>query len=997
MRINFKHFLSLLFALYVQIAVAQEITVSGVVTDQAGIPIPGANVLVKGTKSSTQTDFSGNFAIKASSNDVLVVSFVGMSTVEVKASAKVTVKLKDASNLLENVVVVGYGTQSKKKSTDAIARVTAKDIQQIPVSNVQNALVGKLAGVQITQTNGKVEGGVSVRVRGAASISAGKEPLYVLDGIPLITTNESNNGAPTNPLLTLSTNEIESIDVLKDASSAAIYGARGANGVVIITTKKGKEGKGTFSINLSQGVSEATHKRKWLNAAQYVELFTEASINGTGDASEAESYFDAYAAGTDWRNLEVNTDWQDLAFRNGYSTDADFSVSGGDAKTKYFFSGAYNNTSGIIVNNDLERVTARTNISHKLTDRFTAGMNLSFSRSQINRVQDDNSFTTPLQMVAQSPLAPARLADGSPNQNTEYTNYFQAADNSFYKTIVRRVIGKVYGEFKILSFLKANSDFSYDLMSQTEDAWYGKNYPGIGTDGEVFASSVNNETYITSNYLTFDKTFAEKHDVNIVAGMEFNKFNRRYQDVTSIYFPNDTFTTIDGGAEVNAGSGNETDYTFVSQFGRLSYSFANKYLVKASIRRDGSSRFGVNNRFGIFPAVSAGWVVSEENFLKDNSILSYLKLKGSWGKLGNAELGNFASRQFYGPNSYNLKSGLTFTQAGNPNLTWEKSSQIDFGAEVGFLNRINLEFDYYKKATDGLLFSVPLSLSSGATSINQNIGEIESKGVEFVLNTKNIDTQDFKWSTNFNLTTNKTKVISLPNNGKDIIGTYTINRVGENVSSFYLKEYAGVDPANGDALYYDGSITINADGSTTRNTTNDYAAAPRVIAGNPFPTLMAGLTNTINYKGLDFSFTFQGEWGASIYNSAGIYQSVSGDYLDNQTVDQLNRWRNPGDITNVPQARLYGGNGTGHSTRFLDKADFVRLRNLTIGFTLPSSVVKDLGMSSVRFYGTGVNLLTFTNYSGYDPEARRDDSGIGEEFYSAPPARTIALGVNINF
>ncbi|MGL3000612.1 SusC/RagA family TonB-linked outer membrane protein [Flavobacterium sp. RSSB_23] len=997
MRINFKHFLSLLFALFVQIAIAQEITVSGVVTDQAGIPIPGANVLVKGTKSSTQTDFSGNFAIKASSNDVLVVSFVGMSTVEVKASGRVAVKLKDASNLLENVVVVGYGTQSKKKSTDAIARVTAKDIQQIPVSNVQNALVGKLAGVQITQTNGKVEGGVSVRVRGSASISAGKEPLYVLDGIPLITTNESNNGAPTNPLLTLSTNEIESIDVLKDASSAAIYGARGANGVVIITTKKGKEGKGTFSINLSQGVSEATHKRKWLNAAQYVELFTEASINGTGDAAEAESYFDAYAAGTDWRNLEVDTDWQDLAFRNGFSTDADFSVSGGDAKTKYFFSGAYNNTSGIIVNNDLERVTARTNISHKLTDRFTAGMNLSFSRSQINRVQDDNSFTTPLQMVAQSPLAPARLADGSPNQNTEYINYFQAADNSFYKTIVRRVIGKVYGEFKILSFLKANSDFSYDLMSQTEDAWYGKNYPGIGTDGEVFASSVNNETYITSNYLTFDKTFAEKHDVNIVAGMEFNKFNRRYQDVTSIYFPNDTFTTIDGGAEVNAGSGNETDYTFVSQFGRLSYSFANKYLVKASIRRDGSSRFGVNNRFGIFPAVSAGWVVSEENFLKDNSILSYLKLKGSWGKLGNAELGNFASRQFYGPNSYNLKSGLTFNQAGNPDLTWEKSSQIDFGAEVGFLNRINLEADYYKKTTDGLLFSVPLSLSSGATSINQNIGEIESKGIEFVLNTKNIDTENFKWSTNFNVTTNKTKVLSLPNGNKDIVGAFTINRVGDNVSSFYLKEYAGVDPANGDALYYDGTLTVNTDGTVERNTTNDYAAAPRVIAGNPFPTLMAGLTNTINYKGLDFSFTFQGEWGASIYNSAGIFQSVSGDYLDNQTVDQLNRWRNPGDITNVPQARLYGSNGTGHSTRFLDKADFVRLRNLTIGFTLPSSVVKDLGMSSVRFYGTGVNLLTFTNYSGYDPEARRDDSGIGEEFYSAPPARTIALGVNINF
>ena len=311
------------------------------------------------------------------------------------------------------------------------------------------------------------------------------------------------------------------------------------------------------------------------------------------------------------------------------------------------------------------------------------------------------------------------------------------------------------------------------------------------------------------------------------------------------------------------------------------------------------------------------------------------------------------------------------------------------------LNRISVEADYYKKNTNGLLFKVPLSISSGASTINQNIGEVQSSGVEFTLNTKNIDSDNLKWNTSFNITTNESKVVSMPNNNKDIVTTFTINRVGENISSFYLVEYAGVDSANGDALFVKN--TPNTDGSLDKSTTNDYSEAKRVVSGNPFPTLMAGLTNTMNYKGIDFSFTFQGEWGASIYNSAGKYQSVSADYFDNQTTDQLKRWQKPGDITNVPQARLYGSNGTGESTRFLDKTDFVRLRNLTIGYSLSGNAIKELGMSSVRLYATGVNLLTFTNYNGYDPEARRDDTGIGEEFYSTPPARTIALGVNINF
>ncbi|CAN1484893.1 OMP_RagA_SusC, TonB-linked outer membrane protein, SusC/RagA family [Flavobacteriaceae bacterium] len=995
MKINFKYFFGLLFVLFVQIASAQEIKVTGKVTDQAGMPIPGANVLIKGTKSSVETGFDGEFSIDAKKGDNLIVTFIGMRTTEVAASSTVNVKMANATNELETVLVIGYGTTSKKRSTDAVAKVTSKDIQQIPVATVQNALVGKLAGVQITQTNGKVEGGMQVRVRGAASISAGKEPLYVLDGIPLVTTNESSNGAPTNPLVTLSPNEIESIDVLKDASSAAIYGARGANGVVIITTKKGKLGKGAFALNFSQGVSSPTNKREWLNSAQYVELFTEASINSNGDAQEAEDTFDYLAQGTDWRNGEVDSDWQDEAFQNGLTTDADFSVSGADDKTKYFFAGAYNKTVGIITSNELQRVTARTNLSHQVTDKLNLGMNIGFSRSEIQRVQDDRSFVTPLQAVAQSPLSPIRLADGTGNPETLYDNFILALDNSFWKTIMRRVTGKVFGEYKIIPSLKFTTDFAYDLLSQTEDSWNGANYPNMATNGEVFASSVNNETYIWSNYFTYDKTFAEKHTINAVAGMEFNEFNRRYQDANSLYFPNDNFQTVDGGAEVNDGSGSETDYAFSSLFGRVSYSYENKYLLKASIRRDGSSRFGENNRFGTFPSFSAGWIMSEESFLKENNILSFLKLKGSWGQLGNAEIGNFASRQLYGPNSYNLKTGLSFTQAGNPNLTWEKSSQVDLGFEVGFLNRFSLDFDYYKKTTDGLLFSVPLALSSGTSNINKNVGVLESSGLEFTFNTVNIDNGKLKWTTNFNIITNETIVKELPNNNTDLIGAFTINRVGENASAFYLKEYAGVDSTNGDALYY--LNTIKADGTLDKTTTNSYAAAQRIVTSNPFPELMAGLTNTMNFNGFDFSFTFQGEWGASIYNSAGRFMSVNAFDFDNQTLDQMNRWQKPGDITNVPQARLGINNGAGESTRFLQKADFIRLRNLTFGYSLPKTTLNSMGMSNVRFYISGVNLLTFTDYDGFDPEARRDDAGIGEEFYSAPPAKTVALGVNLNF
>ncbi|SMC61715.1 SusC/RagA family TonB-linked outer membrane protein [Cellulophaga tyrosinoxydans] len=1011
MKTKLHVFLKVLILLLLQVTFGQEKTISGSVNDQQGLPLPGVNVLIKGSTSGTQTDFDGNYSIRAKSGDILVFSYLGQKTVEqvVGSQNTINVQLEEDASQLEEVIVVGYGTQSKRTLTDNISKLTSDDISEVPNPNLQNALVAKAAGVQVTQTNGKVEGGINIRVRGAASVSGGTQPLYVLDGIPLIDPTggrtDIGNGAPTNPLLTLSANEIESIDILKDASSAAIYGARGANGVVLITTKRGKQGKAKFSLNVSQGFSEPTNTRKWLNSAQYIELFTEAGRNSPfftpeeGQA-EAEATFDFLAGDTDWRSGEVDTNWSDIAFQNGYQSDADFSMSGADAKTAYFFSGAYNNTTGIIRGNELERANARVNLSHQLTTKFKAGMNMSFSRTEIDRIANDNAFSTPLQAIAQSPLSPARLDDGTPNPGTLYGNFLLDAENAFFKTIIRRTVGKAYGEYKFLPSLSLNSDFSYDLFSQTEDNFRGQNALFQSTNGEAFASDLGSESYTFSNYATFDKLFNDRHNINVVAGTEFIKYNRRITSVTSQQFPSDDLSTVSGGAEVTAGTGVNLKSSFLSYFARATYDLDGKYLLKASIRRDGSSRFGSNVRFGTFPAFSGGWIISEEDFLKSSETLSFLKLRASWGKLGNADIGgDYPSLFLFSGVSYNQRPGLAPAQPGNSNLTWEQSEQSDFGVEFGFLdNRISGELDYYKKDTKDLLFSVPLVPSSGASSINQNIGTLAGQGIEFVLNTKNIQTDNFSWSTNFNISKNTNELKSLPNENADIVTGRHINRVGESVAAFYLREYAGVDPANGDALYY--LNTENPDGSINRDTTNDPDEAQRVVAGNPFPELTAGLTNTLLFDNFDFTFTFQGEWGASIYNGGGIYQSVNADYFDNQSIDQLNRWQQPGDITNIPQARLYAGNGTAHSTRFLGDADFIRLRNISLGYSLPNTVIDKMGLSKLRVYLTAINLLTITNYPFEDPEARSDVDGQntpGETFYSSPPAKTVTVGVNINF
>lgn len=988
---------------------AQEKTISGSITDQDNVPLPGVNILVKETTRGTQSDFDGNYAISASEGDILIFSFLGQRTIErtIGASTVINVQMQEDASQLEEVVVVGFGTQSKRLLTDNVAKIDSDQIGGIATPSLQSSLVAKAPGVQITQINGKLEGGVKVIIRGLSSVSASQEPLYVIDGIEMNNNNISSIGANLNPLLALNPNDIASIDILKDASATAIFGAKGTNGVVLITTKRGKEGKSTISVDISSSYGEPTNKRDWLNSAQYIELLKESALNSGFFADEAESddwvdnRLQRYQGDQDYRDLD--TDWQEEAFQNSFIRDANISFAGGNERTKSFLSASYNDSEGIVRGNSLERISLRSNIDHKMNDWLDIGFNLGYSSTVIDRISGDNSFTTPLQAIAQVPTSPVTFTNGDLNGNTLYANFLLQDKHSFRLTKRRRLLSKFFAELKLHQSLRFKSELGYDYLNQTVDRNTGRLAPFQSTNGQSFASDDGTEIISTNNYLTYDKLFGDASNFNFVLGANYTRFKNRATSVTGDGFPTDNFRSISSAATISAGTGTFSNWAQISYFARATYDYKNRYILKASIRQDGSSRFGSNNRFGYFPAGSLGWIVSEENFLQDSNVLSLLKFRASWGINGNTPISNFPSLGLYGGTNYNGQSGLEFTQGENPDLKWEETEQTNFGLDFGFANnRISGEIDYYVKKTKDLLFftRVPFEAQIPSARVLQNIGNLENNGFEFVLNTTNILTENVTWKTSFNFATNTNEITSLPNAEDQITGR-NILREGEAINSFYMVEYAGVNVDTGDAEYV--LNTENADGTLNKGVTNDFSLAERVVVGNPNPDIIGGFSSTLNYKTIDFSFTFQGQWGAQLYNNAGQYQETGfGNGLDNQ--DEYvynNRWQNPGDVTDVPQARLFTNNGHSTSTRYLQDADFIRLRNLTLGYSLPNQTLERLGMSRVRIYVSGLNLLTFTDYRGYDPESSNDDgntnTNVGSTFYSSPPARVYTMGVNLSF
>jgi TonB-linked SusC/RagA family outer membrane protein len=1017
---------ALTFLLFAGIAVAQNKAVTGKVTDENGAPVVGVSVLVKGEKTGVNTDATGSFSIPNAQGKTLIFSAVGYeSTQAVSKGASLQISMKTDTKSLSEVVVTGFGgSQIKRELTGNIARVKGKDIEFMPTPSVDAALQGKAAGVFVNAQSGKLGQAVTVRVRGNSSISANSQPLYVLDGVPITSQDQSTYGGDMNPLTDLNQNDIESIEVLKDASAGAIYGSRAANGVVLITTKRGKAGKTNVTFNLQSGYSEATKRLPMLNSEQYAELILEAAKYSDdregipyNDPFSYTNYvkndvMDYYSYGEWSKDPTKSYDWQDAVFTKGPYRQADLQIRGGTDRTKFFSSFQHLDQTGTIVGNNLQRTTGRLNLDQKANDWLDLGVSMSLSRTFNRRLPDDNAFSNPLQAVALNPMTPFKdpetgLPAGTPPGDVNiplYYNPLLTVDYGKFTQDVFRTFGNSYLKAKLLKGLIFQTEFGMDYLSQNEEGYFRSEtvrnqtsaVRGSGTNTGTFITNYNTNSYFNYNLVK------EKHNLSATLGMQYQQSQAKYNSTAGTDFPSNSYQKIASAATKSGGSSSQTDFRFLSYFLRANYTLMDKYIVAASGRIDASSRFGKESRQGFFPAISAGWIMTNEKFLSNVKALSFLKLRASYGIVGNAEIGNFPQLGlFSGDAGYAGNAGQRPSQLRNDSLRWETTKQADIGFDFGFFNnRITGEIDYYQKKTSGLLLTVNIPATTGFTSIVKNVGKLENSGYEFVLNTQNL-VGAFKWSTNINLAFNKGKVTDIQ---KQIIegGVSNMNRVeeGYNVGVFFTPEFAGVDPNNGDALFYKN--TKGADGKLDRTTTNKYNEAQRVVVGDPNPDMIFGFTNNFSYKGFDLSVFFNGVRGNqnNIYGM-GRYSSASMLYEDNNTADQLGRWRKPGDITNIPQVRLYYTNGSQASSRYIVDGSYIRLRSVTFGYNIDARLLRKYKIEKLRVYLSGQNLLTFTKYPYWDPEVNADsfDSNIakGNDFYTPPQPRTLLAGINIGF
>ncbi len=1015
-------------------AFAQSRVIKGKVTDQKdGLPLPGVTVSVKGAPSAgTQTDLNGLYTLTVpDAAKALVFRYIGYKEADLPITGStLNASLEYDPKQLTEVVVVGYGTQKRSSITGAISSVSAKDIANTPVTTFEQALQGKTAGVNIQANNGKLGQGISIRVRGVASINGDNQPLVVMDGIVISQDNLSGLTAATDPLADINFNDIESFEVLKDASASAIYGSRASAGVILITTKKGKAGTAKVDLSASYGFSGPSRHRQFLNTTQWLAMEERAAVGAApfdqasdpadfptvadalaADKAYVEGKFTQYSAGsTNW--TANNTNWEKQAFQTAPQQQYDLNFSGGTDKTTYYFGGQALNQTGILKGNAFQRYSGRVNVDSKISKILEVGANLNFAHVYNERLANDDGFNTPLQIVALSPVTPvidprSGLISGTPPGSSSsfpvYYNPLISVGNEYTHTNIYHTIGTMFGNLQIIKNLTWHSDFGIDQTNQNEDSYANSltyrntsTKTGSGTNAEAIQVH-----FTTNHYLTYKSTIGTKSTLDATGGFSYENNHFTNNSVSGQQFPSDAYRTIASAALINAGTSTQSAGVLVSYFGRANYAYDNKYLLSVSARTDGSSNFGANNRYGYFPAGSIGWVLSQENFLKSFQSLSNLKLRVSYGLTGDAGKDYYRPLGlFTGTAGYNGVAGQRYSQIGNPNLKWEKTLQTDIGLDWGFFNnRLSGSLDYYNKSVDGMLLDVNIPETTGIAFQRQNLGKMYNRGFEALITSENF-VGKFKWSTSFNVAYNKNKVTYL--DGQQIKGLGDLNYVieGQQIGVFYGREYAGVNPANGDALYY--LNTKNSDGTLNKGTTNDFNAAQNTVLGNAQPNITGGITNNFSFKGFDLSFSFYGSFGNKIYNGGGQYMSAeASNGFDNQTIDQLNYWNKPGDITNIPEPRLFYANGTGASSRYLETGNYIRLKQATFGYTFPKALLSKVGIDKLRIYVNGSNLFLITKYKGWDPEVSSDflsdNITMSNDFYSAPQPRTIVFGLNVGF
>jgi len=1037
------------------------IKVEGKVIDETGKPLPGVTVKIKDSQKSTSTDNEGNFHLNADETDVLVFSFIGYETLEqqINGKTKISVSMKPTASLVKEVVVIGYGTQSRKDVTTAVSSLGSADVNNFPSTGVDKAMTGKLAGVQVLQPNGAPGAGISIKVRGTGTITAGSDPLYVVDGVPLSDNDINGPGFRVNPLDAINVNDIESVDVLKDASAAAIYGSRGSNGVVIITTKRGKKDKLAISLNSYYGIQSTTKEIPMLDATQYAQLIYDAhnntyfdqlaakglTGNATDDNATRLSKLGAASTNTSLAYLlppEIfpylkgqqgltNTNWQDAIFQQAPMQSHTMSVAGGSDNVQFYISGNYLNQDGIVINSGYKRYGGRINLDAHF-NHLKLGASVNYNYGVINYLNTEGAFNNGNQNIIEgalvaSPFFPVTNPDGSYNYDQFKWQYSQSngvnpVALAMLKTDItyeKKLLSTIYAEYEFTKDLKYRISFGTDISDFNRNQFSPSTLPSpltLTTPSVPTANYVDNQTtnWVVENTLTYKKRWGE-HSLQALAGYTLQKERSNASNIAATGFPNDLVKTLNGATTITSFSSAINEWSLLSGLARVQYSYKDRYLLSAAIRADGSSRFGPNTKYGYFPSASAGWIVSDEDFMKNVSAISSLKLRASYGVTGNFQIPNYAYLSTLSPSNYvfgsgngSLNSGLYQSTPSNPNLGWEKTSAINIGTDISlFKNVLNATVDVYTNNTSHLLLNVPVPLATGYATNLVNIGKVNNRGIEVTLsNTSQLG--KLRWTSSINYSANRNKVLDL-GGPKSIITQannvlYFITQVGKPIGNYYTlvqtgiyKDQADIDNTKakvpgakpGDFKFED----VNGDGVIDGN--------DKTITGNYQPKFTYGYSGQLKYGIFDLNIAAQGVYGNTIANIAQRHYNSTESYANN-TTDALGRWVSPSDPGNGKVARANRsetGLNAQISTYHLSPGSYLRIRDLTLGVSLPDRMVKSAGLAGVRFYVTAENPFTFTKYNGYNPEVsvNTDPLTPGVDYGSYPVAKTFLLGINLKF
>lgn len=1025
--------MTLFLVLVGQLLFAQQKTITGTITDESGVPVAGVNILIKGTTSGTQSDFDGNYSLSAEAGDILMFSYVGLKSQEVTVGASniINITMVEDASVLDEVVVIGYGTQKKTEVTGSISKISGTDLQGLVTPSFESQLAGRATGVQVTSSNGIIGESPRIRVRGIASIGSGTFPLIVVDGMPIYS-GDVGGYASANGLGDINPNDIESFEILKDGAATAIYGSRAANGVILITTKKGKKGTMKVNYNVVTGFASAIKTFDLLETEDFLVIANEKRTN-RGQA--------AWAIGNTY-----NSDWQKAVLNSGaLQTDHNLSFNGGTESTKYFLSMGYSDQEGVAVANNMERYNLRANLEHDINNWLTIGGSIAVTRTEYSGLNtgrnslSGNIFNATRQLPnipIYNPDHPTGYNLSSDNSvvgqwdNTDpvgdnISNIVYVLDHNKFESKINRTLVNVFASIDFMEDLNLRFQASSDNPLTSGFLYYNPVHgDGFGSNGRLQNNNTDLLRWNIQNILSYNKSFNDAHNIGVTAVAEYQKernqsFFGTGTDLLDEFYNNNLVT---GAYATQTSGGSITENGIISYLGRLSYNYKQRYFLQGSVRRDGISKLSEAKRWNNFTGYSAGWNVANEPFFGElKNTINEFKLRGSYSEVGNTEIGSYPYLGLTSASQYGTINGIAFTQFGNDQLLWETSKKTDYGLDLSILNnKLRIGFDYYKNDIDGLILDVPIPPSLGVPDnrVKKNIGSMNNEGYEFSVDYKAVNNDHFSWNVSANLTLETNEVTSIPN-GQDILGgTFTdtniapnlIIREGESINSIYGYKYWGVNPANGNPVYFkaDGSLVqgnlatssyfvFDPNNPTDLSTASSLSSADdKVILGNTLPKYFGSVINQLSYKNFDLTFMFRFSGGNKIFNSTR--RDLVTQNLNNNGTEILGRWQSPENPGDGITPRLYASsntftNLTGSATsRFLEDGDFISLDNITLGYQIPKSFTNKLKVDTIRLFVQGQNLLTITDYKGLNPEM---ETG-GVDLNGTPRAKILSMGLNVN-